>query len=44
MVFLGKMFKDGLMNVSVKFKICIFDDFREGIERVILRMIDRKND
>ncbi|XP_025328401.1 intermembrane lipid transfer protein VPS13C isoform X2 [Canis lupus dingo] len=44
MASVGKMFKDGSMNVSLKLKTCTLDDLREGIERATSRMIDKKND
>ncbi|XP_039076223.1 vacuolar protein sorting-associated protein 13C isoform X1 [Hyaena hyaena] len=44
MASVGKMFKDGSMNVSLKLKTCTLDDLREGIERATSRMIDKRND
>ncbi|XP_077737458.1 intermembrane lipid transfer protein VPS13C isoform X2 [Canis aureus] len=44
MASVGKMFKDGSMNVSLKLKTCTLDDLRQGIERATSRMIDKKND
>ncbi|XP_032273581.1 vacuolar protein sorting-associated protein 13C isoform X1 [Phoca vitulina] len=44
MASVGKMFKDGSVNVSLKLKTCTLDDLREGIERATSRMIDKKND
>ncbi|XP_077603856.1 intermembrane lipid transfer protein VPS13C isoform X1 [Crocuta crocuta] len=44
MASVGKMFKDGSMNVSLKLKTCTLDDLREGIERATSRMIGKRND
>lgn len=39
MASVGKMFKDGSMNVSLKLKTCTLDDLREGIERATSRFV-----